>query len=250
MRLRLVILAAATASLVGCSQAPAPTPKTDDEKLVYALGVIASKQIPLQSFELSEQEMELVKAGFTDSVRDKALLDEDAVRAMIPKLQEMQGKRAEIGLKRAKDEGAAYVTKAAAESGAKKTASGLVYKIEKEGTGAQPQASDTVKVHYIGKFIDGKEFDNSHKHQPPGPAEFPLNGVIPCWTEGLQLLKVGGKARLVCPSDIAYGDQVSPPMRPGATLVFEDVELLEIVKPGAAAAAPAPAASPHGATPR
>lgn len=245
MRLRLVILAAATASLVGCAQAPAPTPKTDDDKLVYALGVIASKQVPLQSFELTEQELELVKAGFVDSVRDKAVMDEDAVRALIPKLQELQGKRAEVGLKRNKDEGAAYMTKAAAESGAKKTASGLVYKIVQEGTGAQPQATDTVKVHYAGKFIDGKEFDSSRKHGDQ-PAEFPLNAVIPCWTEGVQLLKVGGKAQLVCPSDIAYGDQAQPPMRPGATLLF-DVELVDIVKPGAAAAAPA--ASPHGASP-
>jgi FKBP-type peptidyl-prolyl cis-trans isomerase len=244
-----VILAAATASLVGCSQAPAPTPKTDDDKVVYALGVLVAKQVPLASFELTDQEMEMLKAGFVDSIRDKATLDDKAIQDMIPKLQELQGKRAEVGLKRNKDEGAAYMTKAAAESGAKKTASGLVYKITQEGTGAQPQATDTVKVHYVGKFIDGKEFDSSRKHGDQ-PAEFPLNAVIPCWTEGVQLLKVGGKAQLACPSEIAYGDQVQPPMRPGATLLF-DVELVDIVKPGAAPAAPAaPAASPHGASPK
>lgn len=244
MRLRPVILAAATASLIGCSQAPAPTPKTDDDKVIYALGVLTAKQVPLATFELTDQEMELVKAGFVDSIRDKSVLDEEAVRALIPKLQELQGKRGEVALKRNKDEGAAYVTKAAAESGAKKTDSGLVYKITQEGTGAQPAATDTVKVHYVGKFIDGKEFDNSRKRGEE-PTEFPLNQVIPCWTEGVQLLKVGGKAQLVCPSDIAYGDQAQPPMRPGATLVF-DVELVDVVKPGAAAAAPA---SPHGASP-
>jgi FKBP-type peptidyl-prolyl cis-trans isomerase FkpA len=246
MRLRPVILAAVTASLVGCSQAPTPTPKTDEDKVVYALGVLVAKQVPLASFELTDKEMELVKAGFVDSIRDKATLDDKAIQEMIPKLQELQSKRAEVGVKRNKDEGAAYVAKAAAESGAKKTASGLVYKITQEGTGAQPQATDTVKVHYTGKFVDGKEFDSSKKHGDQ-PAEFPLNAVIPCWTEGVQLLKVGGKAQLVCPSEIAYGDQVQPPMRPGATLLF-DVELVDIVKPGAAAAAPA--ASPHGATPR
>jgi FKBP-type peptidyl-prolyl cis-trans isomerase len=237
-----VILAAATASLIGCSQAPAPTPKTDEDKAIYALGVLTARQVPLQSFELTDQEMALVKAGFEDFVRDKAVLDDKALQDLIPKLQELQGKRAEVALKRNKEEGAAYLAKAAGESGAKKTDSGLVYKITQEGTGAQPQATDMVKVHYTGKFIDGKEFDASRKHGTE-PAEFPLNQVIPCWTEGVQLLKVGGKAQLVCPSDIAYGDQAQPPMRPGATLVF-DVELVDIVKPDAAAAA-AHGASPH-----
>lgn len=242
MRLRPVILAAATASLIGCSQAPAPTPKTDDDKAIYALGVLTARQVPLQSFELTDQEMALVKAGFEDFVRDKSVLDDKALQELIPKLQELQGKRGEVALKRNKDEGVAYAAKAAAESGARKTDSGLVYKITQEGTGAQPQATDMVKVHYTGKFIDGKEFDASRKHGDQ-PAEFPLNQVIPCWTEGVQLLKVGGKAQLVCPSDIAYGDQAQPPMRPGATLVF-DVELVDIVKAGAAAPA-----SPHGASP-
>src|SRR5689334_15664363 len=143
MRLRHVILAATTASLVGCGKAPAPTPKTDDEKVVYALVVLVARQVPLASFELSDQEWELMKAGFVDSIRDKATLDDKALQEMIPKLQELQGKRAEVGLKRNKEEGTAYLAKAAAESGAKKTASGLVYKITQEGTGAQPQATDT-----------------------------------------------------------------------------------------------------------
>jgi FKBP-type peptidyl-prolyl cis-trans isomerase FkpA len=245
MRLRLVILATAAASLVGCSQAPAP--KTDDEKAVYALGAVLAKRSGVEAFDLTDAELALAGAGFADGARDKASISDEELDKLMPKLQELHTKRGEAKLKRTKEEGTAYLTKAAAESGAKKTASGLVYKITQEGTGAQPQATDTVKVHYIGKFIDGKEFDNSHKHQPPGPAQFPLNGVIPCWTEGMQLLKVGSKAQLVCPSDIAYGDQTQPPMRAGATLVF-DVELLEIVKPDAAAAAPA--ASPHGAAPR
>jgi FKBP-type peptidyl-prolyl cis-trans isomerase len=97
-------------------------------------------------------------------------------------------------------------------------------------------------VHYEGKFIDGKVFDSSRKHDDGKPAEFPLNQVIPCWTEGVQQMKVGGKAHLVCPPELAYGDQAQPPMRAGATLAF-DVELLEIVKPEAApVASPAPAA--------
>src|SRR5580698_2643471 len=112
-----------------------------------------------------------------------------------------------------------FLDKAAAEPGAVKTASGLVYRETAPGTGASPKATDTVKVHYRGTLIDGTEFDSSYKRNEP--AEFPLNRVIPCWTEGVQKMKVGGKARLVCPASIAYGDAGSPPVIPGgATLVF------------------------------
>ena len=108
------------------------------------------------------------------------------------------------------------------------TPSGMVYKENAAGTGKSPAASDTVKVHYRGTLTNGTEFDSSYKRGEP--AEFPLNGVIPCWTEGVAKMKVGGKAKLVCPSAIAYGDRGSPPKIPGgATLVFE-VELIEIVK--------------------
>ena len=107
------------------------------------------------------------------------------------------------------------------------TASGLQYEVITEGTGAKPKATDTVLVHYRGTFLDGREFDSSYKRNEP--ATFPLKGVIKCWTEGLQLMKVGGKSKLVCPSDIAYGDAGRPPqIKGGATLVFE-VELLEVV---------------------
>jgi len=120
----------------------------------------------------------------------------------------------------------AYLEKAAAEPGAQKTASGLVYRDITAGSGASPKATDTVKVHYRGTLINGKEFDSSYARNEP--AEFPLNRVIPCWTEGVQKMKVGGKARLVCPSSIAYGEGGAPPDIPGgATLVFE-IELLGI----------------------
>ena len=119
-----------------------------------------------------------------------------------------------------------YLDKAAAEPGAVRTASGLVYRELKTGTGASPKATDTVKVHYRGTLVDGTEFDSSYKRNEP--AQFPLNQVIPCWTEGVQKMKVGGKSQLVCPSGIAYGDGGRPPVIPGgATLVFE-VELLGI----------------------
>jgi FKBP-type peptidyl-prolyl cis-trans isomerase FkpA len=120
----------------------------------------------------------------------------------------------------------AYLEKAAAMPGAARTASGLVYRELTPGTGSSPKVTDVVKVHYRGTLVDGTEFDSSYKRNEP--AQFPLNRVIPCWTEGVQKMKVGGKSQLVCPSNIGYGDAGSPPAIPGgATLIFE-IELLGI----------------------
>lgn len=117
-------------------------------------------------------------------------------------------------------------TAAAQEAGAVVTPSGLVYRSLKDGTGASPTASDKVKVHYRGTFPDGREFDSSYKRN--AAIEFPLNGVIPCWTEGVQRMKVGGKAKLTCPASIAYGERgAGGVIPPNATLMFE-VELLAI----------------------
>ena len=119
-----------------------------------------------------------------------------------------------------------YLAKAAAEPGAMRTPSGLVYRELRAGSGGSPKASDTVQVNYRGTLPDGTEFDSSYKRNEP--AQFPLSQVIPCWTEGVQKMKVGGKAELVCPASIAYGDRGSPPViPPGATLIFE-IELLRI----------------------
>ena len=135
--------------------------------------------------------------------------------------------------------GKAYAEKVATEPGAVKTASGLIYISLKEGAGASPTASDTVKANYRGALIDGTEFDSSYKRGEP--IDFTLTGVIKCWTEGLQKMKVGGKARLVCPPEIAYGDQgASGAIPPNATLNF-DVELLAVTS---AAAPPADAVAP------
>lgn len=120
----------------------------------------------------------------------------------------------------------AVTAAAAKEAGAVVTATGLVYRSLKDGSGASPLASDTVKVHYRGTFPDGKEFDSSYKRGEP--IEFPLNGVIKCWTEGVQRMKVGGKAKLTCPPVIAYGERgAGRTIPPNATLLFE-VELLGI----------------------
>ncbi len=118
------------------------------------------------------------------------------------------------------------IEKAAAEKGAVKTPSGMVYRSLTEGTGPSPKETDVVRVHYKGTFPDGKEFDSSYKRGQP--TEFPLNRVIKCWTEGVQRMKVGGKAKLTCPPSLAYGEKgAGGTIPPNATLQFE-VELLTI----------------------
>jgi FKBP-type peptidyl-prolyl cis-trans isomerase FkpA/FKBP-type peptidyl-prolyl cis-trans isomerase FklB len=145
-----------------------------------------------------------------------------------PKIQELQKTRMTALAASEKKAGEAYVAKAAAEKDAKKLPSGVIITTLKAGTGASPAATDKVKVHYHGTTTDGAVFDSSV--QRGEPASFPLDKVIRCWTDGVQQMKVGGKSRLVCPADVAYGDRGAPPrIKPGATLVFE-VELLAIEK--------------------
>jgi FKBP-type peptidyl-prolyl cis-trans isomerase FkpA len=213
-------------STVGCgADAPkARTTLTEQEKTPYALGLMVGQS--LESFALTPQEVELVQAGIADAVRKKPLVAD--AQEYREKVQEWQRSRIAVLMTQEKDSGTAFATKAAAEKGATKTATGIVVTTLTAGTGASPARTDKVKVHYEGKLTDGKVFDSSV--QRGEPATFPLDGVIPCWTEALQLMKVGGKSRIVCPQELAYGERGSPPLiRPGATLVFE-VELLDIVK--------------------
>jgi len=207
------------------ASAPAAAdPKSDEDKTFYALGLAISQN--LAAFGLSEAELDMVKAGLTDGVLGHPRKVD--LPAYTPKLQELQRSRTAAVAAAERKTGEAFVAKAAGEKGATKTASGVVVTMLRPGTGASPKASDTVKVHYQGTLTDGTVFDSSV--QRGEPATFPLNQVVRCWTEGLQQMKVGGKARLVCPSDTAYGDRGAPPrIKPGATLVFE-VELLDIVK--------------------
>lgn len=198
--------------------------KTEDEKTLYALGLSIGQSVGV--FGLSKEELEVVKRGLTDQVNGvKPKVD---LQAQGPKIGELARTRAAKKADAEKAKSSGFLAKAEKEKGAVKTASGLIYVPTKAGTGAAPTAADTVKVHYKGTLMDGTEFDSSFKRNEP--ATFPLNGVIKCWTEGLQKMKVGGKAKLYCPSDIAYGDRGQGALiPPGATLTFE-VELLEIVK--------------------
>ena len=207
-------------------------PETEDQKTLYALGVDLAKKLSV--FNLSADEYDFVKQGMTDAAAGKKLAAEP--EAYTQNINQLYQTRMQVAAQKQKELAKPYLENAAKEKDAQKTASGLIYQQIKAGTGAQPKASDIVKVHYTGTLIDGKEFDSSVKRGEP--AEFPLGQVIPCWTEGVAKMKVGGKAKLVCPSDIAYGDQGRPPIIPGgATLVFE-VELLDVKLPAAAAPAP------------
>lgn len=202
----------------------AAEPTNDDQKTLYAVGLAISQS--LTSFMLSESELDLVKSGLTDGVLKRP--PKVDLQVFGPKIQQLQQARNAVAAESEKKAGAAFLTKAAAEAGAKKTESGAIITVIKEGKGANPKATDTVKVHYHGTLVDGTVFDSSVKRGEP--ATFGLNQVIKCWTEGVQQIKVGGKSKLVCPSNLAYGDKGAPPLiKPGATLVFE-VELLEIVK--------------------
>jgi len=227
---RVVAVVALAGALAGTvapparAQSAAPELKTDEQKTLYAIGLAVAGS--LSSFALSAAELDLVKAGLTDGVLNRQRQVD--LQAYGIKIQELQRTRASVVAAAEQKTGQAVVDNAAAEKGATKTASGLVIVPIKAGTGASPKAADRVKVHYHGTLADGAVFDSSV--QRGEPATFPLTGVIPCWTEGLQLMKVGGKSRLVCPAALAYGDRGSPPrIKPGATLTFE-VELLEIVK--------------------
>jgi FKBP-type peptidyl-prolyl cis-trans isomerase FkpA/FKBP-type peptidyl-prolyl cis-trans isomerase FklB len=224
MRIVVLCLPVFVCLVLSTASAAAPEPATDDQKTLYALGIAISQS--LGTFSLSEAELEFVKAGLTDGVLNrKAKVD---AQAFMPKVQKLQQARVAVLAEKEKKTGEAFLAKAASEKGATRTASGIVIQVLKDGKGASPKETDSVKVHYHGTLIDGTVFDSSV--QRGEPMTFPLAQVIPCWTEGVQHIKVGGKSRLICPSNQAYGDRGQPPkIKPGATLVFE-VELIDIVK--------------------
>lgn len=195
----------------------------DQDKTFYALGLAMAQG--LAQFHLSEEELETVQEGLADGVLGNE--PEVDLQEYMPQVQQLAQARAETAATAEREAGVSYVEEAAAEEGAVQTESGMVYQILEEGTGASPAATDTVQVHYRGTLRDGTVFDSSHDRGQP--ATFALNQVIPCWTEGVQQMKEGGKAKLVCPPDLAYGDQPAGAIPPGATLTFE-VELLDVVE--------------------
>jgi FKBP-type peptidyl-prolyl cis-trans isomerase FkpA len=210
------------------AKAPASAPgalTTDDQKIVYAVGLSMAQQ--LSQLALSKAELEIVKQALSDSAAGKPA---EELSTWGPKINTFAQARIVKAAAAEKANSKAFLDKAAAEPGATRTASGLVYRELTAGTGPSPKPTDQVRVNYRGTFTNGIEFDSSAKGGKP--VEFGLNQVIPCWTEGVAKMKVGGKSKLVCPSDIAYGDQGRPSIPPGATLVF-DIELLSINPPTA-----------------
>ena len=232
--------------------------KDQKDKVSYAIGLDIGSTMKRQMIDVND---EILNAGIKDGLSGAKprMTDEEVKEVMSTFQKEMMAKQAEVrkaaGEKNAA-EGKKFLDENKTKEGVKTTASGLQYKVLKEGTGTPPKATDTVKVNYRGTTIDGKEFDSSYKRGEP--ATFPVNRVIKGWTEGLQLMKPGSKYQLFVPADLAYGERgAGADIGPNSTLVF-DVELLEVVPPGAttspkpamapkqpnAAVAPAAAASP------
>jgi FKBP-type peptidyl-prolyl cis-trans isomerase FkpA len=216
----------ATPAAAAPSASPSGAPMTEDDKAILAFGAAVGQQVAAQikPLNLSPAEMETLKKSLLASLAgEKPPYD---IQQYGQLLSARAQKQAAVVAAAEKQKSAGFRDSAAAVPGAVKTASGLVYRTISPGTGSSPKATDVVSVHYHGTLPDGKVFDSSR--QRGAPVEFALNQVIPCWTEGVQRMKVGETARLVCPSEIAYGDGGrGPDIAPGATLVFE-VELLAI----------------------
>ncbi|MBC7428696.1 MAG: FKBP-type peptidyl-prolyl cis-trans isomerase [Bacteriovorax sp.] len=231
---KILFAALVLAMAVGCSKGK--DPKTEEEKTFYSIGTMFGSR--LTQLSMSDAELDALTSGLRDAAKgDKQKVDPMAYQQ---KIQDMFKTRMEKQAVVVKKKGNDFIDNFVKKEGATKTASGLAYKVEKEGTGVTPKETDIVKVHYHGTLVDGTVFDSSVERKQP--VSFPLNRVIKGWTEGLQTMKVGGKSKFVIPSELAYGDAGAPPkIAGGATLIFE-VELLAIEK--APEAAPTATAAP------
>jgi FKBP-type peptidyl-prolyl cis-trans isomerase FkpA len=196
---------------------------SDDDKIFYSIGVMAGMGIA--EFELTEDEFGWVARGIHDAAMRKELLA--SPEDHMTEIQEVYTTRKARANAAEAKASAEFLEKEAAAEGAVRSDSGMIMTTIKEGDGAQPKPTDEVKVHYHGTLRDGTVFDSSVERGTP--AQFPLNRVIPCWTEALTKMRVGGKSRIVCPASIAYGSRGMGSIPGDAALVFE-VELLDIVK--------------------
>ncbi|HEY7002558.1 MAG TPA: FKBP-type peptidyl-prolyl cis-trans isomerase [Candidatus Udaeobacter sp.] len=245
MKQLIVIFSASLLALPLFGQDKSTQLKDQKDKVSYSIGL----QI---GFNLSRQKVDvlpdLLVAGIKDAIAGKPQLTPEQIKEVMSTFEkDMEQKQKELGEKN-KAEGAKFLEENKKKEGVKTTASGLQYKVLKDGSGPQAKKTDTVTVNYRGTLISGTEFDSSYKRGQP--ATFPVSGVIPGWTEALQLMKVGSKYQLFIPSNLAYGERsVSPEIGANSTLIFE-VELMD-AKPGptpapagAAPKVPTPAASP------
>lgn len=229
--LRTTLLAAATAAVVGFSSFAVANDKleTEKDKISYVIGLqIAGSLVQIKD----EVDLKVLMRGIETGLsgQEPAISEEEAMAVQQAFGQRLQAKREgemQAAAKKNREDGEAFMAANKSKPGVQTTASGLQYKVETQGTGARPAATDTVKVHYTGTLLDGTKFDSSVDRGQP--AQFALNQVIPGWTEALQLMPAGSKYTLWLPSELAYGENGTPgPIGPNATLVFE-VELIEIV---------------------
>lgn len=216
---RLALLAAVALPLLACDGGQQPS---EEERVLYAVGQGLANQFALKGL-FTEEELAVVNRGFNDAVLDRSeVVLEDYLERMNQVIQTRRQARIQV----LQDASAAYLAEAAAEPGAATTESGLVYIELTAGTGATPTPENRVTVHYTGSFTDGTVFDSSVRRGEP--ITFGLDKVVPGWTEGLQLMQEGGKARLVLPPELAYGeDGKSPAIPPNVALVFE-IELISV----------------------
>lgn len=220
---------AATKRLFSINGGATNLPSNEELKPFYALGVNIAKQIGGElKTSLTKEELQIVVDGFADSMKDTIEDDKTLLMTYGPKINEILNARIKLQIDSEKKKGAEFLTKyLLGAPKAIQTSSGLIFDEILVGTGPQPTLASTVLVHYHGTLIDGTVFDSSV--QRGEPIKFPLKNVIPGWQEGVALMRAGGKATLIIPSDIAYGDNGSPPViPPGATLKFE-VELISVV---------------------
>ncbi|MDR0806419.1 MAG: FKBP-type peptidyl-prolyl cis-trans isomerase [Enterobacteriaceae bacterium] len=218
---------------------------SEDQKAAYALGASLGGYMANSLKEQDKLGVVLdrtqIQAGFKDAFENKSKLNDSEIEKTLQSFESRVKEKAQAKLqeevKANQEKGVEYRAKFAKEKGVKKAESGLLYKIEVAGTGAEPKDSDNVVVNYKGALIDGTEFDNSYERGQP--ATFRLDSVIPGWTEGLKYLKKGGEMTLVIPPALAYGENMVPGIPAGSTLVFQ-IQLLDIKPEAAAEEAPAP----------
>jgi len=212
-------------SAFGCDKFKNSTPKTDEEKVSYAIGQQIGQSLKMQGME---PDVSMMAASIKDAVEGKEpkLSQEEMQKAMMSMREKMMAK-AEAEAKTNEEKGKKFLEENKAKPNVKTTDSGLQYEVVEEGKGAKPGDKSIVKVHYKGTLVDGSEFDSSYKRNEP--AEFPVNGVIPGWTEALKMMKAGSKYKLYIPPELAYGPQGRPGIPPNSVLIF-DVELLEVKK--------------------
>jgi FKBP-type peptidyl-prolyl cis-trans isomerase FkpA len=196
----------------------------EPNEIFYAVGMYEARRF--KQLRPSDAEVKLIIQGIQDTMKDEAKIDDAEYERLMAGINTLINERNLNAASKSKEDGEKYLADYKKKNGVKVTDSGLAYTVKKKGNGNTPVATDTVKVHYEGKLTDGTVFDSSK--QRGEPSQFPLNGVIKGWTEGIQLIQEGGEIELVIPSELAYGDRQMPNIPAGSTLIF-NVELIEIV---------------------